>query len=137
MEEIMELDYIQIGKRLKEVRGKLTQAAFGEQFGYGYGYVKNCEHGKKPSLEYLHEVAKKYNLSMDWLLYGKDPICSIENQQTQKVEAIFDPDLKRMLDILKELMESDNPHMRSWAIIQFQTAFKEHCATHDEKKLHA
>jgi transcriptional regulator with XRE-family HTH domain len=131
----MELDYTQIGKRLKEVRGKLTQAAFGEQLGYGYGYVKNCEHGKKPSLEYLHKITKHYNLSMDWLLYGEDPISS--SDAMQKVEAIFDPDLKRMIDVLKELMESDNQNLRGWAIIQFENAFKEHCAAVDEKKLHA
>lgn len=125
----MELDYIQIGKRLKEIRGKLSQAAFGEKIGYGYGYVKNCEHGKKPSLEYLHSVVEHYALSMDWLIYGIDPISSDKVQQTQKIEAISDPDLKRMIDILKELMESDNPHMRSWAIVQFETAFNQHCAT--------
>lgn len=133
----MELNYIQIGKRLKEVRGKLTQAAFGEQFEYGYGYVKNCEHGKKPSLEYLHKIAEHYDLSMDWIIYGKDPISSINSPQTPKVEAIFDPDLKLMMDVLKELMESGDADLRGWAKIQFKTAFQQHCAAHDEKKMHA
>ncbi len=41
-----EIEYNNIGKRLREVRGKLSQTAFGKPLGYKYGYVKDCEHGK-------------------------------------------------------------------------------------------
>lgn len=128
-----EPDYKAIGVRLKEVRGTLSQKAFGESIGYSYSYVKDCEHGKKQSLEYLFKVSAVYKVSLEWLLKGTVVI----DAATQKVEAVFDPDLKRMIDVLKSIMESDSPHMRSWAIVQFETAFKEHCAAVDEKKIHA
>lgn len=135
----MELDYIKIGERLKHIRGKMSLTAFGEQFGCSYSYVRNCEHGKKPSLEYLHAIVEFFCISMNWLMYGIGPMNLHDNpvQETQKVEAIFDPDLKRMIDVLKELMESDNQNLRGWAIIQFENTFKQQCAALDEKKLHA
>jgi hypothetical protein len=129
----LEPDYKAIGLRLREVRGNLSQTAFGDPLGYKYGYVRDCEHGKKPSLEYLFLVSSHYGVSLEWLLKGMSPI----DDKTQKIEAVFDPDLKRMIDVLKELMESDNPHMRSWAIVQFENSFKQQCAAQDEKKLHA
>ena len=135
----MELDYIKIGERLKQVRGKMSLTAFGEQLGCSYSYVRNCEHGKKPSLEYLHAIVEFFGISMNWLMYGIGHMNLHDNsaQETQKVEAIFDPDLKRMIDVLKDLMESEDTRRRTWAIIQFEDAFKQQCATHDEKKLHA
>ena len=57
--------------------------------------------------------------------------------QTQKVEAVFDPDLKMMIDVLKELMESGDPDLRGWAKIQFKRAFGELSAAAEEKKQHA
>lgn len=135
----MELDYIKIGERLKQVRGKMSLTAFGEQLGCSYSYVRNCEHGKKPSLEYLHAIVEFFGISMNWLMYGIGHMNLHDNsaQETQKVEAIFDPDLKDMMDVLKALMESGDADLRGWAKIQFKNAFKEHCATLDEKKLHA
>ena len=67
-----------------------------------------------------------YDVSADWLLRGIEP-------QTQKIEATFDPDLKHMVDILKELMESDNQNLRGWTIIQFENTFKQYCAAYGKK----
>ncbi|WP_215831946.1 hypothetical protein [Pelorhabdus rhamnosifermentans] len=55
--------------------------------------------------------------------------------QQQKSAAISAPDLKDMLTILRNLMESDDSDLRVWAKVQFKTAFKEYYAAHDEKKL--
>lgn len=129
-----EPDYKKIGERLREIRGPLSRKAFGDSVGgYSYAYVRDCEAGKKPSIEYLLKISNTYNISLDWLIKGIVPI----DTTTQKVEAVFDPDLKMMIDVLKSLMESGDPDLRGWAKIQFKTAFKEHCATLDEKKLHA
>lgn len=120
----MELDYVQIGKRLRYLRGTLTQAAFGEPIGYGYGYVKNCEHGKKPSLEYLHQIVEFYGASIAWIIYGIEPIYS--TAKFELVEAPFDPDLQKMINVLKNLMECDDPDIRGWAKVQFKHAFAEY-----------
>lgn len=124
-----ELNYKEIGTRLREVRGLLSQTAFGEPLGYKYGYVKDCEHGKKPSLEYLFKVSTLYGVSLEWLIKGVAPI----DAKIQKIEATFDPDLKHMVDILKELMESGNQNLRGWTIIQFENTFKQYCAAYDKK----
>ena len=120
--EISEIDYREVGKRLKEVRGTLSQAAFGEPLGYKYGYVKDCEHGKKPSIEYLLKVSNCYEVSLDWLIKGIVPIGS----NNSKHEPIFDQDLKEMTDVLRRLLENDNSDMRGWTKVQFKKIFGEH-----------
>ncbi|MHC1762115.1 MAG: helix-turn-helix domain-containing protein [Negativicutes bacterium] len=129
-----EPDYNAIGMRLKEVRGALSQTAFGEPIGYKYGYIRDCEHGKKPSFEYLFKVSDFYGVSLEWLLKG---VASIDVGK-QKAEAIFDPDLNEMIDLLTEMLESDQQHLRSWAILQFKNAYRDYSAMRDaQKKLHA
>jgi transcriptional regulator with XRE-family HTH domain len=135
----MKPDYVAIGARLKEARtlSKITQQELANFMDVSVSYVKNTERGGKPSLEYLLVVSEKCQVSVDWLLTGvqKENNRDIENTaSTQKIEAVFDPDLKRMIDILKELMENENKNLRGWTIIQFEEAFKQHCATYDEKK---
>lgn len=89
----------------------------------------------QPSADAIISLCNFYKVSTDWLLKGNS---SCSNMNEQKNEVIFDPDLKMMIDILTDLMHNDNPDLRGWTKIQFQNAFKEHCATYeDEKKLHA
>ena len=121
--------------RLKELRAKtgLSQAKYAQLIGVSPGNISSWESGGSlPGALALKNITKKLGCSADWILTGAEP-----EPQTQKVEAIFDPDLKRMVDVLKELMESDNQNLRGWAIIQFENAFKQQCAALDEKKLHA
>ena len=133
----MDLDYVQIGERLKKVRGKISLAAFGDQFGYSYSYVRSCENGKKPSLEYLHEIVNFFGVSLNWLIYGIEPYSLHDVVEQQKNEVVLDPELKRMIDILKLSLESKQPRRRDWAILQFEDAFRQQCIEYEEKKLHA
>ena len=130
----MKLDYIEIGQRLKKIRGKISLTTFGDQLGYSYSYVRNCENGKKPSLEYLHTIVDFFGVSINWLMYGIEPmpISSVEELgETKKIEAISDPDLKRMINVLIYIMSNKQKHVRSWAIYQFENAFREHCEEYD------
>lgn len=126
----MELDYIIIGKRLKYLRGELSQAAFGKNIGYSYGYVKNCEHGKKPSLEYLHQVVEYYGASINWILYGIEPIYSIINPKPD-FAIPNDSDLAKMIEILIALMNK-NQEIRAWTKIQFKRTFTEYYLANQE-----
>ena len=122
-----------LGKRLACLRERsgINQQKLSDATGISRSNLSKYEQDKvKPTSDAIVSLCEFYDVSADWLLRGIEV-------QTQKVEAIFDPDLKRMIDILKELMESDKPHQRSWTILQFEEAFKQHCAAHDEKKLHA
>lgn len=124
--------------RIRDLRIKngLSQAKFAQLINVSSGNVGSWETYKTlPGAIALKNIALKLECSLDWLILGNEEKKLISPEQ--KNEVIFDPDLKRMIDILKELMTNENPHMRSWAIIQFEKAFSEVCATYDEKKQHA
>lgn len=133
MQEQEELDTL--GKRLAFLRERsgLNQQKIADATGVSRSNLSKYEQDKvKPTSDAIVSLCDFYDVSADWLLRGKDQI-------TQKVEAIFDPDLKMMIDVLKGMMESGDPDLRGWAKIQFKTAFKEQCAAAvvEEKKLHA
>ena len=115
-----------------------TQVELARRLGISkYTFAKYLN-GRIPETTILYAIAKFFNKSMEWFLTGEEDNCTIVQQpDKQKIEAIFDPDLKDMIDVLKTLMESGDADLRGWAKIQFKNAFKEQCATHDEKKLHA
>lgn len=136
---IFKLKTEEVAIRLKQARDSknLSTAEVAKNTGLSSGNISSWENGKfLPSATALALLSDQYNVSVDWILKGVESK-SDELPQTQKVEAIFDPDLKRMIDVLKDLMESEDTRRRTWAIIQFEDAFKQQCATHDEKKLHA
>jgi transcriptional regulator with XRE-family HTH domain len=65
------INYEDIGIRLKHIRGNITQKDFGNQFSVSKSYVNNIEHGSKPSLEFLTNVATSFDVSLDWIILGK------------------------------------------------------------------
>ncbi|VBB09380.1 Hypothetical protein LUCI_4670 [Lucifera butyrica] len=66
-----DLNFEAIGARIRQARGTLSQTAFGDSIGASRGYVNNIEHGAKPSVEFLVNVALTYGISTDWLLFGR------------------------------------------------------------------
>lgn len=121
----MKLDYVNIGKRLQEIRksSNLTQQALADRMGVSVSYVKNTESGKKPSLEYLSTVTNICHTSFDYLLTGAHPQRLFGQQ---KNEVVFDPDTKEMLDIVKFMMSYADPEIRVWAKVQFRKTFAEY-----------
>lgn len=74
--------------------------------------------------------SRKYDIAEKHLLmqYLNTP------EEIKIIETISDPDLKRMINVLKEIMGSDNPNLRGWAIVQFENAFRKHCEEYDNKE---
>lgn len=128
-ENNLEIDYAEIGKRLRKVRGARSQTAFGQPLGYKYGYVKDCEHGKKPSLEYLVKVSAYYKVSLDWLIRSIAPIGFIGSGCQITAETGSDPDLNIMIRDLKILMQNGDSDLRGWTKIQFRRTFSPYCET--------
>lgn len=142
----MALDYKQTGKRLKLVRGRLTQEVFATSLGVSASYVKKTELGGKPSLKYLANIAAGYGVSLDWLLLGDEPakstgvaiihpkVVSENNAQyhtpvkQQNPSMADDPELEEMVKTLREIMNSGDPDLRSWGKIQFRHAFDSYTA---------
>ena len=61
----------EIAKRIKEIRteNKLSQVKFGEILFVSQDTVSLWEQGKSlPSTEYVIEIAKKFNVSADYIL---------------------------------------------------------------------
>lgn len=80
--------------------------------------------------QYIIPICEFLKISVPYFLTGKEI-------ETKKIEVIPDPELKRMIDILTEIMSDPDPRRRAWATIQFEDAFRSYCTLHDEKKMQA
>lgn len=72
----MAVDYIMIGKRIKEKRKQagLTQEQLSEKIGVTVGYVSQCERGiSKINLEKLSEIADILGADMSFFVTGSTP----------------------------------------------------------------
>ena len=121
------LDYTDIGSRLREVREnadskKISQETFGKQFGVSQGYVTKVEKGGKPSLEYIIGIATDYDVSLDWLLLGREPakpqpdILVSTPTETVTVEVKqADTRLKEWVELFSQAPEEARPILLSTA----------------------
>ncbi len=69
----MSYNQIELGMRIRElrIRMRLSQFALAEQLGVNREHITKIESGKKnPSLDLLIDVAKIYNVSLDYLIWG-------------------------------------------------------------------
>jgi phage repressor protein C with HTH and peptisase S24 domain len=68
----MSIDLIEIGKRIREVRGKRTGIEFGKILGVGNNMVSVYESGQSfPKTQTLDTIIQLSGRPADWLLYGK------------------------------------------------------------------
>lgn len=82
--------------------------------------LNRYEHdASKPTTEFLKVLCQYYRVSSDYLLFGQE-----DNAMQREGWDQFDPQLKGMVDRLRKYMNSSEPHRRSWAIVQFEQAFK-------------
>lgn len=62
-----------IGERIRQLRGKETQADFGVRFGISRNTVTRYESGgRDPDAGFIVALCKRYNVSANWLLLGDD-----------------------------------------------------------------
>jgi len=62
------------GRRLRELRGfDMTQEEFGNQLGISQSQLSKYERGvAAPAADVLIRIKKRFRVSVDWLLTGKD-----------------------------------------------------------------
>ena len=109
------------GQRLKQLRESagISQKKLAELVGKprSSGNFTQYENDSvKPSIELLMQFCTIFNVTADWLLFGKNSV------QTKKAEVIEDPDLEYMITWLR-VMASDGPKRLNWARCQFDDAF--------------
>ena len=61
----------QLPKRLAEVRGDRSQRQFARDLGVFQQNVNRYERGTTPNTDFRVTLARKENVSLDWLLLGK------------------------------------------------------------------
>ena len=97
----MNIDYAQIGTRIKQSRGsrKMTQEQLAEGLGVSVGYVSQVERGKtKISLDLLASIATHLNCEIAYLVDGSNTYQ--DNYLSEDLGCIFSsmsPEKKKML----------------------------------------
>jgi transcriptional regulator with XRE-family HTH domain len=123
-----------IGENLRIVRKKLSQKKFGESVGVSRSYVSDIEHGRiKPSLEYLINVAEKYEVSLDWILLNRIAVSASES--TIALNPNSESDLDLIITYLRELWTKGDADVHGWIKIQFKESFPKYDKW-TEKKSH-
>lgn len=64
----------EIGARIREVRGSVTQETFGKRLGVSRGAVANWERGLGIKRDNMQAIAEKFRVSFEWLATGKGPV---------------------------------------------------------------
>ena len=76
----MQIDYIIVGKRIKQFRSKkrLTQEELAFQIGTSAAYISNIESGKKkPSLQKLAQIAEVLDVTINDFIYPQNSLTSL------------------------------------------------------------
>ncbi|CCW08033.1 MULTISPECIES: helix-turn-helix domain-containing protein [Bacillus] len=92
-----------IGKRVKEIRAelKMSQSQFAESIGVSKSLISLIELGRKnPSVETIDKIAKKGNVSIDYIMGRIDNRSSSKNE-TSKVKI----ELNTAVDRIEKLTE--------------------------------
>ena len=85
-----------IGERFKIVRKladepkkKCSQADFGEMFKIGRDAVANIENGRvEPSDVLMENICNKFDISVDWLAYGLEPMRAAKSREEEIAELV-------------------------------------------------
>ena len=104
---------IEIGNRIKRVRGKLSQQAFSKQLNVGQTTVGRYERGERsPDAEFLLLLKNHFNISPNWLISGDGQMHDGETQcqssKEKKTEIEFD---QIPLHVLKQIVSDHNDLM--------------------------
>ncbi|MBQ7232779.1 MAG: helix-turn-helix transcriptional regulator [Bacillales bacterium] len=89
-----------IGQRLKELRGKKTQAEIAEQIGISRARYSHYENGRNnPDVEIIKKLAEYYGVSIEHII-GVSEDKYDPNQLTQKEIHDIEKDLDKMINNL-------------------------------------
>jgi transcriptional regulator with XRE-family HTH domain len=122
--------FIDIGNRLRELRGSLRQADLAKEFNVDRTYISNMELGRsKPSLDYLMFISTKFNASVDWILTGEGDILKKTNKtggpykSGEQILIIRNQKLDKYIRSLLKLWTEGAPDIKGWIIVQLEKAF--------------
>lgn len=108
----------EIGKRIRSFRtgSNLTQAQFAESLDVSTNFISEVETGKKNiSMETLCRLCTQYNLSADYLLFGKDSSSFSQCTLSEFLSSLSAEDIPIVIEYLEALMnlkklDQENSH---------------------------
>ena len=115
-----------LGKRLQFLRKStnITQKFIFESTGISQSNLSKYERDiTQPTSDAIISICQFYKISADWLLFGIE---------SKKLEVIEDPELERMIILLRKMMQSDQ-ETRIWAKKQFEYCFKPFIEEEEER----
>lgn len=98
-----------IGQRIKELRGHLPQPVLAEKLGVSLRAVQKWEAGESaPQWDNIVRLSKLFDVTQNYLLYGKRDAASDELSQLDRIEAKLDDLLSRLpVEGLAEVLEAE------------------------------
>ncbi|MBZ0158424.1 MAG: helix-turn-helix transcriptional regulator [Alphaproteobacteria bacterium] len=84
------------GKRIKGIRGKITQAKFAEMLHVSQGNVSKYERGMLPDALTLKRIAEIGQCSVEWLLTGEGPMSlqAVKEEEKPNDDFVYVPMVK-------------------------------------------
>jgi transcriptional regulator with XRE-family HTH domain len=111
---IIFIDKREIGQRIKQIRGSLSQKDFADKLNVVQSYIGQIEVGKtKPSLELLISICDNYDVSIDWILIGE------EKESEVKAVSYEDAQLEKIISSIYGFYKEVNVETWTWFYIQF------------------
>ena len=99
-----------MGERIRELRGTETQKQWEARFGVTRDTIRRYENGKNPpDADFIVKLCQAYNVSADWLLFGKEE----KKQDGARVNQLEDP-LIRDIKLWLRDMTTEYPGWRTW-----------------------
>ncbi|WP_309087155.1 helix-turn-helix transcriptional regulator [Domibacillus sp.] len=118
----------QLGDRLKELRltntPRLSQKEFGKKFGLSESTIGMYERSeRKPDYDILQKFAEFYNVTIDYLITGKEKISNKESnlsdEEREMLEFFNDPETGLFFREMKEAPEDQLEEIRQiWEVLK-------------------
>lgn len=110
----MELDYIQLGRRVAQRRKqlKLKQNVLAEILGISNNYLSSIECGKeKPSLEIIVKICNSLQVTPDYLLMGNMHSNNIPQNISEGLRLCTEEDIELLASIMQFMI---NRQSKKW-----------------------
>lgn len=109
--DVMELDYINLGKRIAKRRKEtnMKQNCLAEEIGISNNYLSSIERGReKPSLEILVKICNVLNVTPDYLLMGNMHSNNVPQNITDGLRLCSDEDIDLLATIMQYMVNRQN-----------------------------
>ena len=108
----------EIGARLRELRGDLTQQEFADKLKLSRSYISDVERGRSyPSIPFLVAIAVNCGTSLDWLLTGEEDPDQHKNYPMLKEER-NEAQFLQLLEKLRRMHMAADGERRAWLRVE-------------------